>query len=135
MSKRVLICEDDCAIRLLLDKLLSRHGLAADCVGTGAEAVMRLRREAYDLIVLDLLTPVLSGYQVLDLLQHERPDLLDCVVIVTASQHAFSEVLPVAAVIRKPFDVDDFDRVVTQVLRNSSRNRCDRRVRQQGGLQ
>lgn len=31
MNKRVLICEDDCAIRFLFDKILTRRGLSADC--------------------------------------------------------------------------------------------------------
>lgn len=62
MGKRVLVCEDDSAIRLLLDKLLTRRGLCVDSVPTGADALARLRREPYDLVLLDLLTPVLSGY-------------------------------------------------------------------------
>ena len=115
MSKRVLICEDDGSIRLLLSKLLTRHGLLADSVGTGAEAVERLRREPYDLILLDLLIPEMSGYDVLDLLRRERPDLLDRVVVMTAQQRAFREPLPVAAIIRKPFELAEFDGVIERV--------------------
>ena len=121
MGKRVLICEDDCAIRLLLDKLLTRHGLRADCVATGAEAAARLRRETYDLVVLDLLTPAMTGYEVVELLWRERPHLLDRVVIVTAQQRLSQEPLPVAAIISKPFDLTEFDRVVERVLRRPSR--------------
>jgi CheY-like chemotaxis protein len=116
MSKRVLICEDDSAIRLLLDKLLTRHGLEVDSVGTGAEAMARLREGPYELIVLDLLTPVMSGYDVIDRLRRERPHLLDRVVIVTALQRAFVEALPVAAVIRKPFELAEFDLLIERVL-------------------
>src|SRR5687767_7752417 len=116
MNKRVLICEDDSAIRLLLDKLLTRRGLSADCVATGPEALTRLRRERYDLILLDLLIPVMSGYEVIDVLRREQPHLLDRIVIVTASQRAFQQVLPVAAVIRKPFDLADLDRTIDRVL-------------------
>jgi DNA-binding response OmpR family regulator len=116
MSKRVLICEDDSAIRLLLDKLLTRHGLEVDSVGTGAEAMSRVRDETYDLILLDLLTPGMSGYDVIDRLRRERPHLLDRVVIVTALQRAFVEPLPVAAVMRKPFELAEFDLVIERVL-------------------
>lgn len=116
MSKRVLVCEDDSAIRLLIDKLLSRHGLSPECVETGADAVARLRRCTYDLIILDLLTPVMSGYEVLETLRRERPALLDRIVVITASPQAFREFLPVAAVLRKPFDLAEFDEVVESVL-------------------
>jgi len=115
---RVLICEDDCAIRGLLDKLLSRHGLVADSVATGGEAIDRIRRNTYDLIVLDLLTPEVSGYDVLDLFRRERPELIDRIIVVTACQLAFNGALPVrvAAILRKPFDLADFDAVVENVL-------------------
>src|SRR5687768_8291316 len=116
---RVLICEDDSAIRGLLDKLLSRHGLVADSVGTGREAIDRIRRRTYDLILLDLLTPHVSGYEVLDQLWRERPELLGRIIVVTACQVAFNGALPVkvAAILRKPFDLADFDAVVENVLR------------------
>ena len=83
MNQRVLICEDDTAIRLLLGKLLNRHGLKADCVGTGDEATARIREQSYELIVLDLLTPVMSGYEVVEWIERERPDHLDRVIVVT----------------------------------------------------
>jgi two-component system response regulator MprA len=119
MNRRVLVCEDDRAIRVLLDKLLIRHGLSPQCVASGIEAVARLRRETFDLVVLDLLTPGLSGYEVLEVLGRERPDLLQRVVVLTASQRALSENLPVAATLRKPFDLDELDGVIERILSRS----------------
>lgn len=117
-GQRVLICEDDCAIRGLLDKLLSRHGLAVDSVATGSDAIDRIRRRPYDLILLDLLTPHVSGYEVLDLLWRERAELLDRIIVVTACQIGSMAALPVkvAAVLRKPFDLVEFDAIVDRVL-------------------
>lgn len=116
MGKRALICEDDYAIRLLLDKLLIRHGLDAESVATGDEAAARLRWQTYDLVVLDLLIPGMSGYELVDVLEREGPHLLDRVVVVTAQHRDFLRQLPVAAVVRKPFDLAEFDRVVDRVL-------------------
>ena len=120
MSKRVLICEDDHGIRLLLDKLLNRRGLSSDCASTGAEAITLLRYGRYDLVLLDLILPLSSGYDVLAFLERHRPDLLQRVIVVTALQRAFQETLPVAAVVRKPFDIVDLDRLVERILRRSS---------------
>ena len=120
MSKRVLICEDDHGIRLLLDKLLNRHGLSCDSASTGAEAIARLREESYDLVLLDLILPMTSGYEVLAFLERHRPELLPRVIVVTALQRAFREALPVAAVVRKPFDIVDLDRLIERILRRSS---------------
>ncbi len=66
---RILLAEDDFASRKFMDKYLSKYG---DCEVTvdGEEAVdafmMALEEgEPYDLICLDIMMPVLDGYQVL----------------------------------------------------------------------
>jgi CheY-like chemotaxis protein len=130
MTKRVLVCEDDGAIQLLLEKLLTRRGWSPECVTTGAEAVARLRREPYDLILLDLITPIMSGYEVVDILSRERPHLLGRVIVVTAVQRAFQQTLPVAAILRKPFDLDELDGAMNQILTRapaSDRNHHEQR--------
>src|SRR5687767_15951377 len=73
MNQRVLVCEDDRAIRLLLGRVLTRRSLLVECVETGADAVARLRQRPYDLILLDLAMPVLSGYEVVNVIQREQP--------------------------------------------------------------
>lgn len=116
MTRRALVCEDDFSIRLLLEAVLTRYGLTVESVATGVDAVARLRRQHYELVLLDLLLPVMSGYEIIDLFVRERPELLSRVVIVTAVQRAFRESLPVAAVIPKPFDLDDLGQVIQRVL-------------------
>ena len=133
MSKRVLVSEDDCAIRALLDKVLSRHGLSADCVESGMEAAARLRAAAYDLVVLDLLTPGMSGYDVVDLLRRERPYLLARTVVMTAQHRVAFDLLPVAAIVRKPFDLGELDRLVERMVFTPPWR--DRESRAEGGLQ
>jgi DNA-binding response OmpR family regulator len=135
MGKRALVCEDDSAIRILLCKLLSRHDLDPDCVGSGDEAAAQLRAHSYDLIVLDLLTPGMSGYEVVEMIERESPDLLSRVIVLTALQRAFKEVLPVAAMVRKPFDLEEFDRIIERVLFPSPTDLVDEPTRAHGGLQ
>jgi CheY-like chemotaxis protein len=119
MNQRVLVCEDDRAIRLLLGKELAWRGLSTECVGTGVEAVARLRQRPYDLVLLDLAMPGMSGYEVVNVVQREQPYLLDRIIIVTAVQRAFGETLPVAAFLRKPFDLAHLDTTIQQVLSRS----------------
>ena len=121
MSKRVLVCEDDFAIRLLFGEILSRHKLTVDSVASGADAVERLRRETYELVILDLLTPGLTGYDVIEVLRRERPEMLRRVVVVTAQQRAIRAPLPVAEVVAKPFELEQFDGIIDRVLFDSSR--------------
>jgi two-component system response regulator len=63
---RVLVVDDNEATRLLIGRIL-RQELNVDAVlaGSAAEATHKLRRRRYDLILLDLLMPDVSGFEVL----------------------------------------------------------------------
>jgi DNA-binding NarL/FixJ family response regulator len=64
---RILICEDDARFRRLLSQMLTAvEGFQVDAVGTGEDACARVRREAPDVLVLDLELPGIDGLAVLD---------------------------------------------------------------------
>lgn len=62
---RVLVVEDDTAIATLIAYNLERSGYRVTIAADGVEALRRLRQSAPDLVVLDLLLPLRSGWQVL----------------------------------------------------------------------
>ena len=62
---RVLVVEDDSAIAALIAYNLERSGYRVTVAADGVEALRRLREAAPDLVVLDLLLPLRSGWQVL----------------------------------------------------------------------
>ncbi|HET7712957.1 MAG TPA: response regulator [Thermoanaerobaculia bacterium] len=119
---RVLVCEDDDGIRTLVEVLLRRRGFIVEPVKNGRAAIEVLFQDDFDLIVLDLLMPVVGGYEVLSFLRGTRPDLLDRVVVLTAFPNAFREPLPIAAVVRKPFDIEELNAVLDGVM---NRKRTD----------
>ena len=61
---RVLVVDDEADIRELIDLTLSRMGLAADCVGSVAEAVAAIDRETYALCLTDMRLPDGEGLEV-----------------------------------------------------------------------
>jgi two-component system, OmpR family, response regulator len=70
---RVLIVEDDQAIRELLARVFSRGGFVVRSAAEGREALRLLEEETPDLIVLDLVLPEVNGMQVLvTVRQHPR---------------------------------------------------------------
>lgn len=82
-QKRVLIVDDSFSIRHLMQNLLARQGAHPDEASTGQEALDRLDAgQRYDLILLDLLLPDMSGLQVLQRIR-ER-DRESAIVILTA---------------------------------------------------
>ncbi len=61
----LLIVDDDAALCAMLDEYLSLVGFAAVTAGTGPKALESLVRSAVDLVILDVMLPELSGFEVL----------------------------------------------------------------------
>lgn len=71
MKERVLVVEDDPAIREALNYNLTREGYDVEAVGDGLRALEAARRKEPDLIVLDLMLPELDGFDVTRALRKE----------------------------------------------------------------
>lgn len=105
-EKRILIVDDDAAIRALLQTILRRRGFAVDTAQNGAEAMERIERSNYALLLLDLMMPRMNGWQVLDELR-DRTAPPPLVIVLTAGTEPRALASDfVAGTIRKPFDVD-----------------------------
>jgi CheY-like chemotaxis protein len=68
-SRRILIVDDDRGLRLALSALLGQAGHAVESAGDGPEAIARLGEQAFDVVLLDIGLPSMSG---LDVLAHAR---------------------------------------------------------------
>src|SRR5262245_8165492 len=106
-ERRILVVDDDDAIRVLLFTVLRRRGLPVDTARDGAAALERLERCPYSVVLLDLMMPRLSGWEVLDALAARPPHLRPIVIVLTAGLEP-PDYPPdgVARTIRKPFAVD-----------------------------
>ena len=71
VSARVLVIDDEADIRELLDLTLARMGLAADCVGTVAQARAMLAQEHYSLCLTDMRLPDGEGLDIVRLIGAE----------------------------------------------------------------
>ncbi len=60
---KILIAEDDLELRQLFAKVLSKNGYAVLVAGNGQEALERLDEEYVDLIISDVMMPVMDGYE------------------------------------------------------------------------
>jgi len=69
----ILIAEDEGHIRDLLEDELGRMGFVVDAVGNGKDALEKIDGQSYDLLLIDLLLPGLSGVEVIKLLRETRP--------------------------------------------------------------
>ena len=116
-EKRILVVEDDDAIRALLLTVLRRRGLKVDTARNGVEALSRLSQCTYSLVLLDLMMPLMSGYEVLAELQRSNMAHRPLVIVLTAGGQ--TRALPsdiVAGTLRKPFDIELLLETVTACL-------------------
>ena len=70
-TRHVLVVEDEDNIAAALDYLLTREGYAHERVASGADALPRIRAKRPDLVLLDIMLPGVSGY---DICAHVRRD-------------------------------------------------------------
>jgi CheY-like chemotaxis protein len=106
-EKRILIVDDDDAIRALLFTILRRRGFTVDMAKNGLEAMNRLRGCHYAVMLLDLMMPMKSGWEVLDELKKLAPEVRPVVIVLTAGNEPRDlDPALVAASIGKPFEVN-----------------------------
>jgi DNA-binding response OmpR family regulator len=64
MSKKILVADDEPNILAALEFLLQRNGFAVRLARNGEEALQLVESESPDLVLLDVMMPVRSGYEV-----------------------------------------------------------------------
>lgn len=114
-EKRVLVIDDDAAIRQMFRTLLIRQGYVVDSAVDGSDGLMRIRSEEYDAVILDLMMPITSGFEVLDILALERPETMNRVIVTTGVSRNDLKKLDlnsIFALVRKPFDIHELLRKV-----------------------
>lgn len=66
---KILIAEDDKELRLLFSRVLTRDGYTVRGVSNGKEALDALESEYYDLIISDIMMPIMDGYELVNTLR------------------------------------------------------------------
>jgi DNA-binding response OmpR family regulator len=119
---RLLIVDDDPAIRDILCAVLKRDGWQADSVADGEAAIGRLRTSAYDLIVLDLLMPRSSGEDVIRFMK-ENAIATRVIVVSAVSNERGHELDPqvVTLTLQKPIELGDLRAVVRAIRETHQR--------------
>ncbi|HET7923728.1 MAG TPA: ATP-binding protein, partial [Rhodanobacteraceae bacterium] len=91
LQGRVLLVEDNPVNQRVAQRLLDLHGLDVTAVGDGRQAVERLEREPFDLVLMDCLMPVMDGYMATRLWrERERTTGTDHLPIVAMTANAMA---------------------------------------------
>ncbi|MEE2665193.1 MAG: sigma-54 dependent transcriptional regulator [Myxococcota bacterium] len=119
MSPRILVVEDEQAIRLALRGLLSREGYEVALAEDGERAIARLASEEFDLVLTDLaLGRGVSGMDVLQHFKEQCPGTAVVMITAHGSEKIAVDAMKAGAddYVPKPFDNDEIRVVVRRAL-------------------
>ena len=119
---QVLIVEDDPQVRDVVRRYLERDGLAVQVAGTGTDGLELARRTRFDLILLDVMLPGLSGLEVCHILRDVDGSDVP-IIMLTALDDTDDRIAGLQSgaddYIGKPFSVKELALRVESVLRRS----------------
>lgn len=120
MSQLVLVVDDDKQLRNLYRIVLEREDFTVEEAANGAEALKYLMSQTPDVIVMDMLMPMLGGEAVMKRIQ-QMPNLQDIRIVVLTAYPRFrqtAEYLYADAFLVKPTTPDELVSAIRQVLAN-----------------
>ena len=118
-GRKILVIDDDLAIRVLLQAVLRRMKFDVELAEDGAVGLDKLAGNGgFDLVLLDLMMPRLNGYEFIDEIGRRDGDRPHIVVFTAAGRRGVDKI-PDHAIcnsILKPFDLDKFIDIIAECL-------------------
>lgn len=119
-ASHILVVEDDDNIATALEYVIKREGMACERISSGAEAMARIRDTRPNLVLLDIMLPEVSGYDICRDIRTD-PGLADVRVLMMTARGSATEQRRVLALgadgfISKPFELTLLRQEVHRVL-------------------
>ena len=106
MKRRILVVDDELSIRNMVRSVLERAGYEVTTARNGREAITLLAVSDFDVVLLDVMMPILGGVDVVEeLRKHDGNAVLAHTYLLTAGDADRLTNLPVRGIIAKPFDI------------------------------
>jgi two-component system response regulator PilR (NtrC family) len=130
---RIIVVDDEPGIREFLGMALNKSGYIVDTVADGIEAVSRMEHNVYDLAVLDIVVPTLSGIDLLRTINEKSPETSVIMITAYASHETALEAMKLGAhdYIAKPFRIDELKKVIEDALEKKRINRTCLRLKRE----
>ena len=124
MENRVLVVDDEKEIRAFLNKALSRFGgFHVELAESGKEALLKLEKEPFDLVLTDLKMPKMDGLQLIAEIAKSKPETLTIMMTGHGSIDSALEAMKLGAsdYITKPLNLDEMILRLRKVLEEKQR--------------
>jgi two-component system response regulator PilR (NtrC family) len=133
VKQKILIVDDDEGVRQVLKQSLEESGYEVTCVESGEKALVSVREESNDLVIVDMVLPRLDGLEVLKQMTALRPEMGVVMITGYASVETAIKAMKMGAVdyVVKPFRMDEVEMVVARALERSRLRRENASLRRQ----
>jgi len=129
-ARNILVVDDNDRHLDILSTILSSVGHDVETCGSGAEAIRRLETRRFDVVILDLVMPEVSGAVVAGQMRegvlNRRTPIIACTANMGIARRQLADVSDVAAIIGKPIDTAN---LILAVARAPLRDRKADRIR------
>ena len=117
-SKRILLVEDIYFNQMLIESLLIEWGHEVAIDDNGSLALKRLETEEFDLIILDLMMPIMDGFKFLETKGKSNNKIPVLVLSARSDMESIKKALELGAVdyVTKPFNASDLENKVKVLL-------------------
>jgi len=115
---RILVVDDELVIRESLHGWLKKSGYRVDTAESGSAALAMLDKTPYDLLFLDIMMPVMSGLEVLEVAKENYPHTLVIMITAYGSVETAVQAMKMGAVdyLMKPFDPDQLSLLIEKLM-------------------
>lgn len=115
---KILVVDDDQKSRNILERLLAPTDYEVEIVKSGEEAVKRLKRSEFNLVLTDLDMPGMDGLELLSYVKSRYPDVPVIMVSGVATEESRNEALEIGAVglLSKPYTRDQLLVIISESL-------------------
>ena len=131
MSEKILVIDDEKNILESSVKLLQRKGYDARGVRSGEEALMMIKQESFDLLLLDVRMPGMDGIEVLRRATELIPDVQVVMLTGHGNIDTAIEAIRFGAIgfLRKPIEIDDLQLSIQDALARGNTRKENTRLR------
>ena len=122
---RILVVDDDPSVTTSLEEWLSREGCGVRTAATGEEALDWIGKDAFDLVISDVVMPNMDGYDLFQKVKAARPET--AVILMTAYYHDKDHIIKRSrmkglegSVFKKPINPDHLRKVIAEACRRAA---------------
>jgi DNA-binding NtrC family response regulator len=117
-KRKILLVEDEAVLREALQDWLVADGYDVEVVESGEEALDKIKKEEFGVIVLDLRLPGIDGLRVFEEAKDVKPEIKGVIITAYPSKETLTKAKEIGLIdyLPKPFNIEDLEKIIGGAL-------------------